>query len=239
MQLGYGNYLFPVNATLLTSSLETLVNTGGQFYAQRRSFHVTGYLSGSGQDQITQAENALKTALSVPYRDLIFRNDDGSRSSEVLLNAGSITGVLIKNLSFPETKGPEYATIRSFSFTAEAEYPLPGTGDYLLEFHETLSFSGGGQLYVCRPAINGPAQRQLVYPLMPFSCVQSGVVVGYQSYPPAPAQKFPSCLKQAPRTTQESPTRRGKGYQGYKLTYEYHFESPFPLTGASPTMWIS
>jgi hypothetical protein len=245
VQLAYGSYLFPVNATLLTSDIETLWNAGGQPYAQKKSIHVSGYLttsSGTPQDDLSLQESALKTALALNFQDLVFFMDDALPSSEVLRNAGSITGVRIRDLHFPTTTGPEYATIRSFQFTAEAEYPYVGSQNLLLSFTETLTFSGGLPLFRHRLAINGPPQKQLVYPQDTFRAVQSGSSTGYRVFPVAPAPIWPYALKEAPRFTRTSPERKGKAvqglYQGYGLTWQYEFEDAGPLVGF-PTLWLN
>lgn len=238
MQTKYGTYSFDANSTLLSASARTMFNRGGQPYSLLRSFTVSGYLSASGQAAITQAENALKTALAVPFRDLVLCHDDGSVSSEALLNAGSITGVKVtQGPTFSTTMGPEFATLRSFSFTAEAEYPLAGTANLLLDFQETLSFSGGGPLYAMRRAINGPPQRQLVYPATEYRCTQQGMAVGYAAYPAVPGPKFPAALREAPMVARKAPQRMGNGYQGHEVSWRYEHESAGPLVGV-PSLWI-
>jgi hypothetical protein len=239
MQLKYGSYAFAANSVKLASHVETLWNAGGQPYAQKRSLQVEGYLTDSSQDNLIQDESALRTALGVSFKDLLFYGDDGTAAPVGLANAGSISGVQVHDLEFSTTEGPEYCTVRSFRFTAWAEYPATGSASLLLSFKETLAFSGGGPLYKYRLAINGPPQRQLVYPQTVYRVTQSGELVGYRQYRTPPGPKWPAALVEAPRVTEESPTRRSLGaYQGYPVRWEYHFESAAPLTGA-PTLWIS
>ncbi len=216
-----------------------LINKGGQPYAIRRAITAEGYLAANGQDAITVAENTLKAALSVPYQDLIFFHDDATPSSEVLLNAGSISGVVVTDgPTFEQGQSPDYATIRTFRFTAEAEYPYPNSQALLLSFTESLTFWGGGPFYAHRRAVNGPPVKQQIWPATEYHCTQSGVIVGYLEYPTLPAPKFPQALKEAPRTTPKAPEKRSPGrYQGYEVSYEYHFESASPLVGV-PTLWI-
>lgn len=237
MQLKYGLYSFPINATMLSASQETIRNQGGQPYKQKRSLHVSGYLSVNGQADATQQEAALRTALSVNFLDLLFLNDDGTLSATNLRNAGSLTGVQITNLQFPTTEGPEYATIRSFQFDAEAEYPLANTAALLLAFQETLVFEGGYPIFAHRLAVEGPNQKQLVYPQDTYRATQTGTSSGFKAPPIAPAPKWPYALVRAPRYTRTSPERKGLGYEGYGLTWEYQFEDVGPLVGF-PTLWV-
>lgn len=238
MRLILGAYSFDANANLVTTAVDVMWNQGGQPYAQKRSFSVEGYLSGDGQADLTQKENALRTAFAQSYPNLYFLQDSGQNSADILPNAGSITGVRITHFAFPKANGPEYATIRSFSFTAEAEYPIPNTGNLLLNFTESLTFWGGGPIYAHRLAINGPPQKQLIYPQSTFSCTQVGMSVGYRAYPSVSPAKFPGALKEAPRISQKSPTRMGNGYQGYEVNWSYLFESAGPLV-AVPTLWVN
>jgi hypothetical protein len=239
MQMFWGSYGFAVNSTLLSASIETLKNSGGQPYAQRKSITVTAYLYGNGDTALTQAENALKTALAQPYQDLIFYTNEGGQSSEVLLNAKSITGVVItKGPDFKSTSGAEYCTERTCTFTAEAEYQLPGTSSYLLSFTESLTFWGGKPIYAHRLAINATPQKQLIWPYTTYQCTQQGTAVSYQlPYPRPKAPWFPNALKEGGRFPQKSPTRKGNGYEGYEQGWEYHFESATPLAAVVPNFW--
>ena len=238
MQLKYGTYSFDANATMVAASIRTTWNKGGQPFSQVRGLSVQGWLTGDGQAALTLAENALRTALAVPFKDLVLYHDDGSQSSLLLLNAGSLTGVrVVQGPDFATTQGPEFATIRTFSFACEAEYPLSGTATLLLDFHETLSFSGGGPIYAMRRAINGPPQRQLVYPQSEYRCTQQGRATGYRAYPVPQGPMFPAALKEAGSFTRQSPRRMGPhSWQEYPVEWRYEFESVGPLVGV-PAVW--
>lgn len=239
MRITYGSYQCDENATTLQSSQRTNINNGGQPYSVTRRFDVQGYLAGSSQAAIATAQAALKAALDVPYQDLKLLLDSGANSADVLLNQGSISGVkIVEGPSFTDTMGPEYATLRSFRFSAEAEYPLSGTALILLDWQETLTFSGGGPIYTHRPAINGPPQKQLVYPASVFRCQQQGQAVGYLAYPLPSPPKFPSALMQAPEIRRTAPKRKGPGrHEGYTISWSYSFESGSALVGL-PTLWV-
>ncbi len=239
MELRYGSYAWDANATTLTASSRTRVNEGGQPLSLIRSFAVQGYLSADGQAAITTAMNALKAALAVPYQDLKLLTDAGANSSDLLLNAGSLTGVVVtEGPAFGDSRGAEYSTIRSFTFTAQAEYPLTGSQNLLVSFTESLSFGGGMPTYAMRPAINGPPQRQLIYPRTAYRCTQQGMAVGFRAYPTPAAAKFPAALKEAPEIRRRSPRRMGNGYAEYPVEWTYQFESVGPLV-AVPTLWVS
>jgi hypothetical protein len=239
MELFYGTMGFGPNAASYTVSDEVAWNEGGQPYARKRRFEVQGRLFVDGQADASAKINALRNALDVQFLDLVFRHDDGTASADVLTNTGSSTGVRSLGASFPEAEGPEYATIRTFRCAFEAEYPLSGTAGLLLSFRETLTFRGGGAVYVVLPAISGGAQRQLVYPAggTAYEATQEGEAVGYLDWPVIPGPLFPDALKQAPEVSRASPKRVGAGYQEYATRWSYAYESTVPLVG-TPNLWL-
>lgn len=236
MYLKYGTYTFDSNATKIAFSMRTLINAGGQPHAQVKGIDVDGYLSATGQAALAQAASALATALARPYQDLVFYRDDGTATDTALYNATSTTGVVIRDLRFPDSLGGEYATFRRFTFSAEAEYPVTNSAALLLNFREKLSFSGGGPIYRHRMALNGPPQKQLVYLASIYKATQEGEAVGYLFRPTAPAPIWPDALMHAPDTDMEAPQRRGKLYTDYRVTWRYNFESAAALVGV-PNIW--
>lgn len=255
MQLGYGTYLFPFNAALIDDRRQQLWNEGGQLYAYRRRLTCEGFLqvavtgSTGNQAGVTLAMSAMMQALSRPFQDLVLYMDGGGTSSTQLRNAGSITGVrVVEGPSFPnKPQQPSYVWGIFFTFAAEAEYPYPNTGDFLLDFGETLNFRGGYPKNVCRPALNTNGQDQLVYPQMPFLLDQTGFAVGYQGWPDALAispPKFPANLVgDNPIDVQQVNPKamnvaQGK-YQGYRVTWRYSMGSTqVPLRGVVPSRWV-
>ena len=236
MEVKYGTYAFGANACEVKSSAQTTINDGGQPVSVRRRIDVDGYLNGDGQAAIAQAAAALVTALDKPFQDLILYRDDGTASDTKLLNSGSLTGVVIRDVQFPDSRGAEYATFRHFRFSAEADYPLTNTLNLLMSFSETLSFSGGGPIYRHRLAINTRPQKQLVYPFSVFKVTQQGQAVGYRKRPLAPGPIWPAALMEAPDTSMDSPHRRGKLYSDFAISWRYNFESATRLVGV-PNVW--
>jgi hypothetical protein len=239
MQLLYGTYQFAVNAVDLGVEVETLFNAGGQPYMQRDVVNVTGLLQGTSQNDMAQQMNALMTALNNQFQDLVFKLDDGTNSAAVLLNSTSTSGVRIRDLQFPSEPGTGagYATVKRFSFRAEAEYPLPGSANFLVSWQESLSFSGGGPLVIHLPAVNGvPPQKQISYPMTAYRATQSGNAVGYRQRPFSAPPIWPDALKQSPDVTLVSPRLNGRIFQDYGISWNYLYESATPLVGF-PTLW--
>lgn len=240
MQLRYGNLLaFAANCAEIQARSKTMINKGGQAYSVKQSLEVMARLYGNGQNELTQACNGAITALAIPYQDLIFYQDDGvTPSATFLKNAGSISGVVITDgPHFLDNKGSEYNFERTLHFTAEAEYPLANTNSFLLEFHEKLAFEGGGPIDVFMPAVNTLWQKQRLYPQETYRAIQSGMSIGYRKYPPFPAVLWPAALKRTGKTEFDEPTLKGKGYEGYKIAWNYVFEDTRPLIGV-PHLWV-
>lgn len=239
MQLKWGSYAFDAGSVEVISSQETMLNDAKIPYSFKRTMEVRGYLNGDGQTALSTATSALQTALARPFQDLILYQDDNSPSATLLRNRDALGGVVItRGPTFAETQqGSEYTTVRRFSFTAEAEYQIEGTGGILISFTERMTYSGGGPLYVMRRALNGPPQRQKVYEHTEYVVVQTGEAVGYRGYPALPPSRWPSWLKESPVVARTTPMRVGQaGYKNYKIMWEYRHESPIALVGA-PTVW--
>lgn len=245
MRLKAGTYLFDVGGCNIASESESLIGEDMIQYGFKSRLRVSGWLTettGSDvQTKLSLAETALRTALKVPGIDLVFLKDDGNESSLTLKNTGSISGVAItRGPNFPATKpGGEFSTIREFNFEAEAEYPLPRTGQRFISFTESLQFMGGGPLFVVRPALSGPPQRQRIYDQTPYIVRQSGAAVGYLARPDplivAPPN-WPEFLKMEPIIGIDTPKKIGSQYKNYAVTWEYLFESPIQLIGV-PNLW--
>ncbi len=236
MQLKWGTYAWDANSVEIGKTVDYSFDDAERPFSYRVTLHTSGRLFATGQAALTVAESALQTALSVPYKDLIFFNDDLSKSAIQLTTADSLTGVVIDNIRFGSTHGAEYATIRSFEFTAHAEYRLPRALNSLLSYKETFQYSGGGPLFAVQEALDGPPVRVMIRRRTMFRVVQSGEAVGFNGYPPVPALAFPAFHRGEPQVRRESPRRRGGSYQSFPISWEYTFESPGPLTGI-PTPW--
>lgn len=239
MQLSYGSYQFGVSACDVKTRSETLRNRGGQPYAYKAALDVCGYLQDTGQSALTNDMGQLWAALSVPYQDLVLSQDSGAPSATRLANGGSTSGVVItRGPGYPRNNGGEYSTMRYFEFTAEAEYPLPNTAQRLLWFTEKLKFRGGGPKRVMLEAAVGPAQPQITRQQTIYEAWQTGESIGYLQRPIAPQPIWPFALIEInPEAEVDSPELKGKAYEGFKISWAYHFMSAKPLIGI-PNIWL-
>lgn len=239
MHLAVGSYAFDANSVRVAGTSRLRFNPAGQQLSRISQLRVDGYLSASGQAALTSAQQSLQTALTSSYPDIVFYQDDGTTESATSLkNVGSITGVRITDgPNFPAEYGAEYATLRRFNFTAEAEYPV-GPSNRLTRYHEQLEFSGGGPVFIVAPAKRGGAQRQQVYQFTPYRVIQRGAAFGYLQYPPDPLILFPNRLRENPPYGLIAPNRVGQfGYEEWGKTWNIIYEAEFPLP-AVPNLWI-
>ena len=320
MQMSYGNYTWSVpNSAEIRLSTQSKKDAAGVPYILSCRIDVNGALFCAGQADADSQTNALIAALSLQFQDFQVKLDSGSTSAIRLRNLDSISGVTVTSgPNFPNGKGAEAVTYRSFAFTIEADYPhpsmpllpplgsaylggyggggfavggvvrnpfgglagggtalgiptnpnpaqLPGTnvrtnvgslssgnvgsslpgglipgsfnGLVITDFHESVTTSGGGPTYIYLPNLNGPPQRQLVYPVSVGTAAQSGRAVGFQDWPSPPTPLWPAYLKtQPPRITRQEPRRVGLTYQNFAIEWSYDFEAAGPLFGA-PHWW--
>lgn len=235
VQLKLGTYSFDTNACRVRQDSEIRYSNGDSPISLISRVHVVGYLAADGQSALTTAQQALEAKLEENFNDIVLLRDDGSESATVLKNTGSISGVMIRRYSFPGEDGAEYATLRKFEFDAEAEYPFSSRNN-LVSWSEELSFSGGGPVYVHRPSINGPSQKQRVYPAMHYSCTQSGQAIGYRDFPIAPFPRWANDLKHSPEIRKFGPERKGTGYVNFGISWTYQYEGIREFVGV-PTPW--
>ncbi len=239
MRLRYGSYLFPVNGVEVATSQTTLRSDATIPYGQRRRMEVHGYLEGSGQEDLSSKADQLKLALRKPYQNLELLTDGNKVTDTNLKAAFSLTGVVVtEGPNFPSSRGAEYSLQREFTFVAEADYFLPGLGNFLMAFKETLTFRGGKPVYVMKRALDGPPQRQKVWAQTEYYVSQAGEAVSFQFPYPDPAPPlFPQALKEAGTITRTGPDRTGPDfYQNYRTSWQYEFESVTPLS-AQPNVW--
>lgn len=242
MQLRYGPKQFPVDGTDVGVFVSPILDGFGNPIRRLMRLDVSGRFHVTSTADATAQEIALHNALALPYQDLTLFDDGGAATAIRLQNGTSISGVrIVSGPTFANGTGPEYATIRTFAFSAEAEYMISGTEGRTISWQESVSIQGdGGPLRTYRLAVNGPIlpQPQIVYPRTTVSAVQSGQAVGHTGWP-APANPiWPAFLiTRNSGVTRIAPRRVGNGSRliEYPIAWSYQFESPTQLVGL-PTL---
>lgn len=237
MQLRVGTWLAVVNGVKIDSHSEQMLQNG-LIFGYKTILKISGFLEGSTQQDLSLQQIALRAALRTANASIALLHDDGSISATALSATSSATGVIVTDgPNFPYGDG-DYATLKRFDFTAEATYLDAGAASLLIGFKESLEFSGGGPLYIMRPALVGPPQRQMVYQQTPYAVVQRGQATGLLAYPRYPSSLWPFAENPALRHTGATgPDRDAKLYKNWTTTWEYHHEWAAPLVGA-PNVWI-
>lgn len=117
---------------------------------------------------------------------------------------------------------------------------IPGSASSAVnKFTETVRTWGGGPVFVFLNALNGPPQKQLVYPQTPFEAAQSGSATGMFAYPPVPPPIWPAALFESPVITEIAPKRKGLGWEEFTVSWSYKFKSVTPLNDGLPNVWRS
>lgn len=235
MQLYWGGYGFPVNACEVTSTTRTEFSAFGRPLRYRVAYDVVAVVDGSGQDDLTSVEIALRTALATPYQDLVLRTDTGRVSSASILNRSSVTGCrVVAGPDFREAQGAEFVTRRTASFTVEAEYLIPGTANAVVNFTETVSIQGnGGPDRFWRFPLNAVPIRQQLTPYSLVRATQSGMAVGHTKRPTRPDPIWPQfVVNPADNKSFDQPESKGQAYLNWPIHWSYTFEvGGLPLVG--------
>jgi hypothetical protein len=242
MQLWQGNYGFPVNGALVTSRTEVVRSDSGRPLRWRMYLDVEFTLKGSGPAQLSALENAARDALSRPYVDLVLRDDTGIPTSSRLVNADSISGVMVVDgPTFRDGQGPEFVTLRTGRFTAVAEYVFRGAETALVSFTESISVQGnGGPVRNWRLPVNARPIRQEVTPYSIIRYTQQGAAVGHL-IPPArqPPYIDPDLLvNEQDAVSRDVGQPLGKAWINPVTRWTYVFESPelIPFNPVLPVM---
>lgn len=225
MQLWIGSYAFPANAVACTTATRGVQSKSGRVIRRVGSIVCSGTLFGAGQAALTLAEQNLRAALEDDYESLILRMDNGGVSSVNLINNDTLSGVrIVDGPNFGEPSGGEFATIRRFTFTAEAEWITPEGIGALVSFMETVGVQGnGGPGRRWRVPINAAPIRQITTPYTIVRYTHSGQAVGHTSRPEPPQPFFGRDLlvNEAESVTYDHPDPMGTSFINWPVRWNY------------------
>lgn len=260
MYLKFGDYSHSIGEADVSMRQVRQYSDRGQMVGILHTWTIKGVLQAASQSALSTAITALEAAYSSRRRvgiGLYF--DDGTASAHNLTAARSLSGVKVTNgPDYPTGSGGEYSTYRSYEIvveslqppTDESGDPLPpeqnpantpganGVPVLLMEWEETLSFSGGGPRYVFLELLEGDPVRQIVAQRTPYRARQSGSALAFQDYAAFPEPFSPDNELQTERErTQISPKRveaqNGQpAYQEYRCSWSYSFQSTQPMSGS-------
>lgn len=240
MYLKYGNYQHAVGEVSVVISKQGLFTETGIARGVRERWDIAGQLHAADPAALTTAINAMAAAYAVQGQDVGFYFEGGQPSSHFIDSSATNGGVrVVVPPSFPQGRGAEYSTFRNFSLAVEAEWLAADQA--VLEWRETLSYSGGGQQFAFLQPISGAPVKQVLRQATTYRATQSGQATGFQSYPAIPDPIWPTAEHLDQRqVTYSLPDRQGPAgsatYTNYKVSWNYQFESASPLIGI-PTTW--
>ena len=245
MYIQYGNYRHAIGEASIVVSQQPEYQSGIAV-AIRVRYDVAGRLQitdqgnlSANQAAMTAALAALESAYEVNGLDFGLYQDNGAPTQHVLLSNNSLGGNrVVMCPSYPRGNGAEYSTFRNYTLAVEGL--IPNTFAGLIEWHETLDFSGGGPQVVWLECLTGDPQPQLVKEQTTFKARQSGSCLGNLGFVPAPDPLWPYALH-ADRTSIRltNPERlgiTGVVYRNYRTEWSYEFEDAAPLAGL-PNFW--
>lgn len=242
MYVKYGSYVVPSGQAWVAFTKAPKWNEGGMQYAETHRWAITGLLLNSGADSyaFTTQINALVNAFAVNNQNIyLLQNDAVTPTSHSILTANTIGGTRVVEKTFPDAKGGAYVTNYIWGVVIEADVDTGYTG--LQSWFERVQWVGGGPKFVMLETLNGPPQKQWVQDQTPYKATQSGVAVGFTSYPTPPASLWPYALHQDQSPFEmKSPRRTGPpnnvSYTDWEINWTYNHEDAAPLAGL-PNIW--
>ena len=233
MLLRYGSYSHSAGETEIAISKTAVVAATGVREGYVERWAIRGRLSGLTVSDLSAAVQALESAHSADGQDLLLYLADGTTASAHGLRSGeTLSGVQVRSLSYPDGRGAEYATYRTYEVVYAAEVSAT-TNPGLIAWNETLAFTGGGPRFEFITCLNGPPVRVVVAEQTPFRCVQSGSALGYGTWPTYSTPLFPQHEHRDRRRQDKStPQYHGSGRARYPIRWSYDFEAATALFGS-------
>jgi hypothetical protein len=235
MILKYGTYTCAQDTLTLAVVRDPLRNEFGMRYGYRERWTITGELQGADSAALTTAIAAMQTAFASDGQDLcLYLNDGMTKTVHELVSATAIGGVrILAGPEFPDGDGAEYAVIRTYKITAEAEYEDEGA-DELLGYQETITVTGTGgpRRVVLVPLVGTPIMQQ-TSTATPVEVTQDGYALGLTDYPAANACISPNDENKDRRMTSNvspdkkadanvSPDKKADAkYRHYRTSWHY------------------
>lgn len=226
MRWYYGGFALPDGTIRSAADLDKTHDANGDLTQKKWVWKLTGALMADGQAAIVAAMRALEAALDQPRQNLVLRTDAGAVAM-ALTNTGSIGGVQIKKLTYPEGQdGFEFVSGKTFEIVAEATYgSIAGAGGIqLLTFTESIETYGGGPVIGFNRPVNAEPDPVLLYSHSIFEATQSGQAQCLLGYWPAPSPVMGQPIER-PRITR---TCDGKTFT---TAWSYKYQSSQPMGG--------
>lgn len=242
MYIKYGSYAHTrEQASLMSLTVRPLLSERGFRKSIIAEATVHGeFIIGAGDDQydISTLISGLEAAFSVDGQDWGLYHDDNTPTPHFLDSdhPDSLTGNQVVMKSFPANHGGEYATGREFAYTIRNEFM--SAESLILEYQETISHQGtAGPRVEWTEFRTGPPLYRVQSEQSIQTIRQSGYAVTIGTYldPPPPILPPPYELQHLRTISRTTPTRFPQGFMGYKIHWDYVYNTPtvapaFPTT---------
>jgi len=232
MYISYGTYTFSAGQVELAISKRVKRNARGFRESVTHTWSLKGMVEGTTQAGITSAIAALETAFGADGRDITLFQDDAAVSQR-LLSRDCMGGTQVQSLSWPNGRGAEGVTFRTFEIVVEGEVIVTDNseGSKIWDWQQKLSISGGGPRVVFAQPIRGKPVKYITAERTTFKATQSGSATGRFEYPPFPPALFPRDIVGDPVRERTFPTEQGTDKSSFAIAWSYQFESADPLAG--------
>lgn len=242
-KLVYGSYEHDEGEVeLVNVSKRTVFSPRGYRQRTRETWQIQGILQAADESAVKAKISELQLAYGSDYQDVDFRMTDGSSSAHFIANANTMDGVRVTELLFPDGKGAEHSTYRTYRITLEADFDDTSTvNQQVISFQESIRITGtGGPKVVFLPTLNGAPIKQQVQQRTTQKIVQSGQAVGrtfaaMQSAIPGPLVASAEHVDRRNIGYPARPTRLGI-VQEYPVTWTYHMEFASPVSVSGPNV---
>lgn len=233
MRFKFGKYLHAIGEVDLSRSIRITKSQATDLpIAYTHVWQIRGTLIAevSTTKNIAKMERDLLNAYSLRNQDCGFLHDDGTKVDAAWLRSDDfIGGVIVTSPpSFPSREQAQGVTHSNYVIGLEATSIASDSGN-LREFSETISFSGGGPLYMHLEPIYGAPVKILAKQRTVYRAVQRGRSVGYLSRPDARPPLWPAALMRAPQVTYFGPRMENGVPVDFGIEWSYDFESGNPL----------
>jgi len=236
MYLQYGDYSHNTGECEITTTRSSVYTPRQERWAVRERWNIKGLLLNPSGDLAAMKvlEQALVSAYNYDGYDLTLYFDSGVASSKSMDSSSAVGGLrVVQPVSFPTNSGASAITHTEFTVAVEG---LFSTGEVdLVDFHETLSFSGGGPVYGHLETLTGRPVKQLHRRFSTYRAQQHGIATGLTGYPSIPSAIWPNSLMQTREEERRDPQQINGSTLNYTLSWRYSFESAYPITG-NPTI---
>lgn len=235
LQLVYNGYVHTFGEPKVSITRNAQPSSQGTIMTMRENWKITGILQAIDLKTTGEAITTLEEAYGDQGADIYIVGTPHGILSQNTLGGVRVTGLP----AYPTSDGAELSTYRTYDINVEADVII-GDGDAeILEWEETLIYTGGGPRFVVIPTLYGEPIKQTVCQSTSYRCTQSGYAKGFSKYPDAPEPYYDYAWHQDQSpVTLIAPTLIGTGagakQTGFGVRWNYEFEDPEPLTGAYP-----